>query len=331
MVDNRKKRVVTIGGGTGTFVSLSGLKKYADTIDITAIVSVADDGGSTGRLMDQFGKLPVGDVRMALAALAAGDTEPNIVRELMLYRFDRGEEGLKGHNLGNLFLVALIDMLGSEASALEEASKILNLRGTVLPVSETHARLVAQYADGSTTHGEAAIDKHPGEHTRGIITDISLEPATPAYASALSAIKEADLVLLGPGDLYTSIIPNFLFEGVADALQNTNARVVYVANLMTKCGQTDDMSVTDHVDTLTRYTGRKPDTVIINTATPDEEVVAKYKKARECLVHDDCTEHALRIPMLAPAPKQHATDAVRRSLVRHDPHVLAEAVISLLS
>ncbi|XKT74499.1 MAG: uridine diphosphate-N-acetylglucosamine-binding protein YvcK [Patescibacteria group bacterium UBA2163] len=330
MADNSKKRIVTIGGGTGTFVSLSGLKKYADTIDITAIVSVADDGGSTGRLMDQFGKLPVGDVRMALAALAAGDTEPNIVRELMLYRFDRGEEGLKGHNLGNLFLVALTDMFGSEARAIEEATKILNIRGRVVPVSETHARLVAQYADGSTTHGEAAIDKHPGEQTRGVITDIFLDSSTPAYTSALSAINEADLVLLGPGDLYTSIIPNFLFEGVSEALQKTDAQVAYVANLMTKCGQTDDMSVTDHVDTLTRYTGRKPDTVVINNAEPAKDVIAAYKKARECLVHDDYTEHALRIPMLAPAPKQHATDAVRRSLVRHDSHTLAKAVISLL-
>lgn len=326
----RKKNIVTIGGGTGTYVSLSGLKKYVDTVSLTAVVTTADSGGSTGRLVDQFGYLPVGDVRMALAALARSDTEPNMLRELFLYRFERGEAGLKGHNLGNLLLVALADLSGSEAEAIQAASRILNVAGVVLPVTEQHITLVAEYENGTKVHGEANIDTHPKDAQTTPIVSVSLESNAPAYPPVLKAIREADIVVLGPGDLYTSIIPNLLVEGVSDALQKTEGRLVYVANLMTKCGQTDSMSVTDHVQAITKYIGRTPDTVLINNERFEEALLEKYRSEREFPVVDDYTGEAIRQPMLATTASQSSSDAVRRSLVRHHPHTIAEIIMSLL-
>ena len=333
-----KKKIVTIGGGTGTYTALTGLKAYADTIDITAIVSIADNGGSTGRLIDHFGKLPVGDVRMALSALAShnayrppADAEQNIIRELLKYRFDKGEDGLRGHNLGNLFLVALSDMLGSEAKAIEKASEILNVCGTVLPVSEEKTTLVATYSDGSVVSGEAEIDCPSESAHCPRIVKLSVDPVVPAYGKALDAITSADLILFGPGDLYTSIIPNLLIDGVKDAIASSSARSVYAANLMTKYGQTDGMSVAHHVNELASYAGRHPDTVIINCEKCSDDLLKAYEAKREYPTIDDYSGEAIRTHLLAKAPQQKNGDAIQRSLVRHKPDTLASTILSLIS
>lgn len=327
---NKKKNVVVIGGGTGTHTALLGLKRYVDDIDITAVVSIADNGGSTGRLIDHFGYLPVGDVRMAISALAGGNSEPNTIRELLLYRFDRGEEGLRGHNLGNLLLVALSEMMGGEARAIEKACEILNVCGTVLPVSEQKTTLVATYSDGSVIHGEAEIDC-PSESARcPRIVELSITPTVPAYQRALDAILGADIILLGPGDLYTSIVPNLLVDGVSSALQSSRAHVVYVANLMTKYGQTDGMTVSAHVDELARYAGRRPDTVVINCEQCAPDLLSAYEAKREYPVVDDYTGNAVRADLLIKAPPKRESDVIHRSLVRHKPDTLAEIVLSLM-
>lgn len=326
----KKKKVVTIGGGTGTFTALTGLKKYTDQIELTSIVTVADDGGSTGRLIDHFGVLPVGDVRMALAALSDNEEEEKLLRELFLYRFEKGEDGLRGHNLGNLLLVALKDITGSEALAIEAASKILDVRGRVLPVSETSATLVAHYTDGSEKKGESAIDQLPEKKDTPGIESVHLEKEVSIYEKAREAILEADCIVFGPGDLYTSIIPNVLVQGFCDALKASSAKTVYVANLMTKHGQTNGMSVAHHAKKLETYICEEIDIVLINSAPISESLQAVYEKEHEFVVADDYSGTAVRAPMLRTAPPQSEADVVRRNLVRHDPHALAEVIMSVL-
>lgn len=325
-----KKHIVTIGGGTGTCTVLTGLKHYVDTIDLTSIVTVADDGGSTGRLIDHFGVLPVGDVRQALVALSDTPEEEQLMRELFLYRFEKGEEGLRGHNLGNLFLIALNDITGSEAAAIEAASKILDVRGVVLPVSESRAILVAEYADGSNKRGQALIDALPHEASVPRVKRVFLESPVSLYGKAEKAMHASDAIIFGPGDLYTSIIPTILVHGFCEAVAATRARLVYVANLMTKHGQTDGMGVAAHVRELEQYLGRVVDMVVINSEPIPEALVGAYAKEHEQPVIDDYEGRAVRAPMLRLAPPRSAADAIRRSLVRHDPEKLARVLMDMV-
>ena len=229
----QKKRIVTIGGGTGTHTVLRGLKNYQKQVDLTAVVTMADSGGSTGRLRDEFGYLPVGDVRMALAALASDvDEHEELVRELFLHRFAKGE-GLNGHNVGNLLLVALTDILGSEDAAIRTAGKLLRVQGRVLPVTYDQTDLIATYSDGKVITGEHHIDEPvPDRHEQHIV-DIAVTPGVQVNPAVVEAITTADLVVLGPGDLYTSLLANVVVPGVETALRDTTARIVYVCNLMT--------------------------------------------------------------------------------------------------
>lgn len=328
MTHSAKKRVVTMGGGHGSYILLSGLKKYQDAIDIKSVVSIADDGGSTGRLREQFGYLPLGDLRMALVALAGDDAQFPLL-DLLRYRFSKGDEGLKGHNLGNLILTALTDMLGSEVAAIREVSKMLHLEGVVLPASEKHTTLTAYYSDGSLVRGQHFINNQP--HNDNIyITKLVIDPIVPAFPPVVDAILEADLVVLGPGDLYTSIIPNILIPEVGEALKKTTARVVYVANLLTRCGQTYGMTVTDHTETLESYVGRKMDMVLINTEDIPEEVRVKCELDYEFPVVDDYQRDCIRESMLYKAPPQDPSDVVHRSLVLHNADVLGESIMKIL-
>jgi uncharacterized cofD-like protein len=330
----QQKNIVVIGGGTGTHTILRGLKRYQKQANLSAIVTMADSGGSTGRLRDEFGYLPVGDVRMALAALASDiDEHEELLRELFLYRFDKGN-GLSGHNFGNLLLVALTDILGSEEAAIRAAARVLRVQGSVVPVTNEKVHLVATYADGVTVVGEHAIDEPPNTRHRERITELSVTPSATISARAEEVLLGADLIVLGPGDLYTSVLANCVIDGVADAIRHSAAPVAYVSNLMTKAGQTSGMGVAEHVAEITRYSNRAPDFVLVNTAPLPEELLAKYAEDGEFPVRFNYEEGASKIipaDMLAGEVVQTASgDTLKRSLIRHDPRKLARKIMDIL-
>ena len=323
--------ITTIGGGTGTHTVLRGLKKQATWQDITAIVAVTDSGGSTGRLRDEFGTLPVGDFRMALAALADEDRDGNILRELFLYRFDKGE-GLTGHNFGNLFLTAITDIMGSEEKALEYVSRILRIAGRVLPVSNEKINLAAEYEDGEIIKSETFIDEP--EHIGGKrIKKLWTEPEVQASDRALRAIKKSDIIVIASGDVYTSILSCITVPGVAEAIQKSEAKVVYVMNLMTKYSQTHEFTAQDHVNEIVRYTGREPDYILINNTPLPEDILEEYKKANEFPVVDDLPDedHIIRTDLLADEKfVKPSGDVLKRSLIRHGSDKLAKAIANLV-
>jgi len=335
MEQKGKKKIVTIGGGTGTSMTLSGLKKYPQNlIDITAIVTMMDSGGSTGRLRDEFGYLPVGDVRMALAALS-NTKEREILRELFLYRFNKGE-GLSGHNFGNLFLVALTDILGSEEEAIEYAGKILNISGKVLPVTVGKADLVAGYENGEITYGETNIDEVSSfSDGKQRIKKLFLEPEVQTTDKVRQAIEETDFVILGPGDLYTSIIPNIIVGGVAESLKNTKGKIIYIVNLMTKWGQTYGFTAKDHIDEIIKYTDRVPDYIFMNNTPLPLEILEIYANDNEIPVEDNLQEtgdyNIVRGDFVnSMMVEKSSSDKLKRSLIRHDSDKLAKAIMNLL-
>ena len=314
----KNKNIVVIGGGTGTYTVLAGLKKYP--VNLTAIVSMADDGGSTRILREEFGILPPGSVRPAMVALSGAE---KTLANLFNYRFSEGS--LKGHNFGNLFLTALTKQLGGFEKAIEAATQILKLRGRVVPSTLQDVTLVAELEDGTIVRGETNIDipKHSGKLR---IKRIWLEPRAKGNPRALQALKEADLIVLGPGDLFTSIIPNFLVEGMSRALKQAKAKKVYVCNLMTKLGETTRFNAKEFVDQMERYAGKGAvDTVLINTKKPSAARIRQYEKEGARFVEysprDFSKTHFLVIKK----------DLVReRGFIRHDPDRLAKVLISLL-
>lgn len=329
-----KKSVVVIGGGTGTHTVLTGLKRYRKQAELHAIVTMADSGGSTGRLRDEFGYLPVGDVRMALVALAREiDTHEELVRKLFLYRFEKGE-GLTGHNFGNVLLVALTDLLGSEEEAIRVAARILNVEGNVIPVTTREVQLVAKYEDGEVIIGEHDIDEPLKERNGYHITELSVRPEAEINPRAEDAILNADLIVLGPGDLYTSVLANCVIDGVKGAISRSQARVVYVSNLITKVGQTVGMNAGDHVREIIRYTGVTPDVVLVNKSDFPEALLRRYAEKDEYPVDPTCDDIDSTVIVDDFAAKEEVVtgsgDRLKRSLIRHDPRKLAGALIDLL-
>lgn len=315
--------ITTIGGGTGTYAILSGLKKQRGWDRIAAVVTVTDDGGSTGRLRDEFGSLPVGDFRMALAALA-DEKGGTLLRDLFQYRFDKGD-GLSGHNFGNLFLVAMSDILGSEEKAIEFAARVLNVRGYVIPVSTDRITLAAEYEDGSVVKGEHLIDEPEHDGTKHI-TRLWVEPDTKVDTHARDTILDSDCIVLGPGDVYTSGLSCVVVPGVSDALQKTKAKLVYVVNLMTKYGQTHGYTASDHVSEIEKYIGRKLDHILINQTPLPEDIIGAYKQKQEYPVEDDLRDdkRVIREDLLSGEKiVRPSGDTLTRSLIRHDSDKLA--------
>ena len=330
---DRRKRIVVIGGGTGTYTLLTGLRAHADVCHITKIVSMADCGGSTGRLRDAFGQLPVGDVRMGLAALAPDGAEhEQLLRELFLYRFEKGD-GLTGHNFGNLFLVALTDILGSEAEAIRAASRLLRITGEVLPVTEDNIHLVGTYDDGVEVVGEHAIDAPDAERAAHRL--ISLRTDTPGRiaSDADRAIRTADLIVLGPGDLYASLLANCIIAGVPEAIQASNGSFVFVTNLMSRPGQTPGMKLSDYLAEIESYVGKRPDRTLINDTPLPEAVLERYRAEGDFPVVDDLGDApgVIRGDYLSrETVAQQGGDVLKRALIRHDGTKLANAIIELL-
>jgi uncharacterized cofD-like protein len=319
------KRVVTIGGGTGTFVVLSALKSLPD-ISLSAVVSVADDGGSTGRLRDSYGFLPLGDARQALVALAKDGT---MLRDIFTYRFSKGD--VAGHNLGNLLLTALTDRLGSDGAAIRAVSEILRVRGYVVPVSEYPATLMAELENGEIITGQHAINvRAPGGPA---IVGLRIREDISLSKEASLAVESADMIILGPGDLYTSTLANFAVPGLRDAVQHSGARLVYFVNLFSTASETDGYSARQHVDKVTEYAGRRPDTIIVHTGNLPDDVRAYYAHKMAFPVVDDLGDdtNVLRgtFADVVRMPKIEG-DAIERSLIRHNPKKIAEIIQSFL-
>lgn len=321
----KRPKIVVIGGGTGTFVVLSGLRDYP--IDLTAIISMADSGGSSGRLRDEFGILPPGDVRQALLALSTLPLEKVSLRRLLEYRFKNGV-GLRGHSFGNLLLTALNEITGRADLAIAEAEKILDVKGRVLPVTLTDSHLCARLEDGTIIKGETNIDIRRVRPQLKIL-DVFLDPPAKIFPQAKKAVLEADLIVLGPGDLYTSTIPNLLVEGVCQAIAKSKATVVYVCNLMTKHGETDGFAVSDFVKEVQRYLGeakKKLKFVLVNNRVKvSSALLHRYRQEKAYPVRYDkekCQNLGVEIISLPLV--------TAGQLLRHDPKKLAKIIFSLL-
>ena len=325
----KRPRVVTIGGGTGSFVLLSGLKEYP--VAISAIVAMADDGGSTGVLRDEMGVLPPGDVRQCLAALARATPE---VRELFSYRFTNS--GLEGHSMGNLFLSVLEKITGSFPKAVAVAGNILNAYGRVIPVTQGDMRLVVELNDGTLMHGEHTLDSDERVRTVGVRSVTTTHPVE-AYDEACKAITNADLVIIGPGDLYGSIIPNLLVHGIPEALHDTSARIIIVANVTNKKGLTEGFTATDYLTAIEQYLlGRHADVLVHNTAAPGTSLASRYSAqegegAFVALGTPSKRCHVIAADLLPDAvmseTQADATYLPGQSFIRHDSAKLAAAIL----
>ncbi|MDP3093182.1 MAG: YvcK family protein [bacterium] len=328
----REKKIVVIGGGTGTYVVLFGLKKYP--VKLSAVVSMSDSGGSNRILRDEFGLLPTSDIRQCLVALAANNNGSEaLLRKLFMYRFCRGK-GTKGMTFGNLFMAALADILGSQEKAIIQTQNILKIKGEILPVTLTDSQLVAVYENGRKVAGEHYIDE-PRHNGKIKIKKAFLSPTAKAYLPAIRAIKKADLIVIGPGDLYTSIISNLLVKGITDAIRKSRTKKVFVMNLMTKCGQTYGLSAKDHIFALEKYLGKNSlDFVLINSKPMPPGILKKYQAERAFPVVDDLKDSQPKVIRKDFLGRQVisrvAEDVLWRSLIRHDSHKLAKAIINLL-
>ncbi|OGY53619.1 MAG: hypothetical protein A2912_01190 [Candidatus Buchananbacteria bacterium RIFCSPLOWO2_01_FULL_40_23b] len=318
------KKIVVIGGGTGNFVVLSGLKQYK--VDLSAIVSMADDGGSTGMLRDELGVLPPGDVRQCLVALS---NSSRLMRSLMNYRFENG--GLEGHNFGNLLLSALEKVTGSFEKAVEEVGKILSIEGKVIPVTANQVRLHMILEDGTLLRGECEILL--AKRSLLGFKSIYLEPYPKADHHALDEIRNADLIIFGPGGLYTSLIPNLLVEGVSEALRETKATKVFVMNLINKKVQTPGFKASHYLKEVSKFIGRDIfDYIIINSGKPSEELIKAYAAEGE-LIENDLEEDSrvMATELLNSELKEvQKGDVLTRNLIRHDSHKLAKELMSIV-
>lgn len=322
------KKIVVIGGGTGTTSVLSGLKKYPD-LELSVIVSMTDDGGSNAVVRDQFGLLPLSDVRKSIIALA--ETDNSLLRELFTYRFDKGD-GLSGHTLGNLMMMAAADIVGSESAAIERLSKLFHVRGHVIPVTLEQTRLVAEYESGRRVKGEHLIDEP--ENEPGRIVKLTLSDAVTANPAAITSIQSADVIIVGPGDLYTSTLANIIVPGIAEAIKNSHAQIIFVNNLMTKRGQTENMSATDLLNEVGQYIGRKPDLTLVHKGKFPDKILQKYSARNEYPIIDDLpqTSEYQRIDLAddtESAPDQ--GDTLVRSLIRHNAVKLGKALREIIN
>ena len=311
------KNVVVIGGGTGLSAMMTGLKALKD-VHLSAIISVADDGGSTGRLRDAYKTPAMGDVRHVLCAMAEDDN--GIFSELMNFRFS-GEGDVGGHQLGNLIFVALEQITGSFMGAVQEISHVLNVKGNILPCSLDNCILFARMMDGTIVRGEKNIPDRENS-----IDEVFYQVPVKAYQKALDAIVEADLIIYGIGSLYTSIMPNVIIEQITEAIYANPCQKVYFCNAMTQPGETDGFSVADHVRALEKHVGRMPvDIVVVNSTPVCKPAASRYQALGSYPVELDGSEEGYRIlarPLIMLDDKKR---------IRHNPKAVAAAVSELLA
>ncbi len=325
LMTEQRPSVVVLGGGTGTFMMLTALKRLP--VDLTAILTMVDDGGSNKILRDQFGLLPTSGIRQAVVALS---DDESLLRELFNYRFHQGE-GIRGMTFGNLFLAALTDIVGSQKEAIEETQKLLRVRGKIMPISYDDVRLVATYADGTEIIGEHLIDEPTHTEPKRIIA-LRTEPLAHLSSEAEQAISRADYVILGPGDFFTNTVANFVVEGLAEALKKSPAKKIFVGNLMTKFGETPDYTLRNFLDDINQYYGLDGlDYAVVNDNLDiPAEALALYAEQKAEPVRDDVEGEdyrgvkIIRCDLIADqvftAPKG---DQLSRSILRHDAEKFA--------
>jgi uncharacterized cofD-like protein len=318
-------KILTIGGGSGQYALLAGLREI-ESADITAVVSMVDSGGSTGRLRDELGILPPGDVLKCILALSP---HRDIARTIFLKRFT-GDRRLKGHNAGNMLITMLSRYTGSFPSGIQALAEILDTRGRILPVTIDKATLVAELTDGTRIYGETAIDMPRGTQ-REKISDVFLVPhhsdAISVYPPVLEAIRKADTIIIGPGDLFTSIMPSLIVPGVKEGLQETRARVLYVLNIMTKFGETHQFVGRDFVKTLEAAIERKMDAIIYNNRKPDNTLLKRYREQKAEFVELDNQDGWWDARVV------HAQDLLEGTagILRHDPQKLAALIQQIVN
>ncbi len=343
-MEKKRKKVVVIGGGTGTYTTLVGLRKYP--LDISVIVSMTDSGGSNRVIRDEFGLLPTSDLRQAMVALA-DEKEGDLLRKLFTYRYNQGI-GISGMTFGNLFMAALTDILGSQKEAIAETCRLLHVKGNIIPVTFDNSQLVARYDNGRQVMGEHHIDEPDLTTPEGALSGLAqrrivgLEvfPRARANPEALEAIKNADLIVMGPGDLYTSLLCNLVVTGIAKAVAKSKAQKVFVVNLMTKFGQTSGFSGSDYLFELYKYlAGGVVQTVLVSKQFRLKgDVLKRYKEEKAEIVVDDLDfSNQSPKPMIVRADlvsnkiyERQKGDVLARSLIRHDPDKLAKALVSLI-
>lgn len=323
------QKIVTIGGGSGSFMVLSGLKKYP--VDLFAVVTMSDDGGSTGTLRDELGVLPPGDVRQCLVALSQSS---QTLRELFNYRYDNG--GLGGHSFGNIFLSTLEKITGGFDKAVEEASRILRIKGWVFPVTLKNTRLIAVLKNGKEIVGEKNIYSYKDGFAN--LKKLYLKPQAQLNPKIYKAIREADKIVINPGSLYSSLIPDFLVKGLSSAIAKSKAKVIYVTNLMNKIGQTDGFTIENYISVMEKYLGKGVIKYAIYNIEPfDKKLLKKYAEKGEVPVIIGDLEkikgisfsgHKLLSHKKSKAEKGD-TLAASRSLIRHDSDKLAKVIYEL--
>ena len=304
----RGPRIVTIGGGTGLSVLLRGLRQHTD--NLTAVITVADDGGSSGRLRRELGVLPPGDFRNCLVAMSEDES---LLAELFQYRFEEGD-GLKGHSFGNLFIVAMANVTNGFDQALVESSRVLAVRGRVVPATSSNLQLSARFSDGSVVAGESKIAERRGEIER-----LMIEPEeAAAHPLAVRAIMDAELVVIGPGSLYSSILPNLMVSGISEAVRNTSATVVYVCNVATQVGETTGYTLAEHIAALRRHTFEGIADYVIGNSNPPE-IGDRFEG--DGVVHDGSPVKNTTILLSDLVDDSHP--------VRHDSDKLADAIMQI--
>jgi len=316
------KNIITIGGGSGQYVLLSGLRDVGG-INITSIVSMVDSGGSTGRLRDELGILPPGD---ALKCVLALSPDRGVARKILQTRFT-SDNRLKDHNAGNMLLSMLAQYAGSFPAGINALGEILNIKGEVLPVTIDRATLVAELTDGRHLYGETVIDI-PRGNQREKIKKTFLVPhhsdSIKVYPPVIKAIKLADFIIIGPGDIYTSITPNFLVPGVAEEIRRSRAKLIFIMNIMTKFGETDGFQAGDFLKVIKKTVGRKIDRVLINNRVASREIIRKYQKQKAEFV---------KIDRQTSQKKECLIDdflSAKGNVVRHDSIKLAEAIAGMI-
>ncbi len=331
-----KPKVVVIGGGTGTFVTLSGLKKYP--LNLSVIVSMMDDGGSNRVLRDEFGLLPTSDLRQCMVALASDETNETL-RKLFTYRYSSGT-GITGMTFGNLFMAALTEIYGgNQEKAIKETCKILNVKGQIIPVTYDKTNLIAKYDNGKEILGEHNIDESTPEQGQHKLVKIYIIPKVKTNPQAKRAVKEADLIVFSPGDLYTSVLCNLVVDDFAKAIIKSPAKKLFIINLMTKFGQTNNFKASNFVNEIEKYLGKDTIDYFLINDSPEypKEILKKYRQEHSILVKNDLESvknrkfKVIKKDLISSQIyRKHKNDKLIRSLIRHDSDKLAQAIYSLI-